>query len=180
LSVGRLMRRKGFDNVVRSLPVLLKQGLDVEYALIGIGDDMEYLYGLASELNVADRIHLLGHVSYEDLPRWYNACDLFAMPNRDIDGDSEGFGLVFLEAAASGKPVVAGTAGGTGSAVVDEETGLCVDGENVDEIAQALARLLSNPAEAEEMGYKARLRILDNFIHQRRVDQLRELALKAA
>ena len=57
---------------------------------------------------------------------------------------------------------------------------MCVDGENVDEIAQALARLLSNPAEAEEMGYKARLRIPENFIHQRRVDQLRELALKAA
>jgi len=177
LSVGRLMRRKGFDNVIRSLPLLLKQGLDIEYALIGIGDDLDYLQKLARELGLDRRVHFLGHVSYEDLPRWYNACDLFAMPNRDIDGDSEGFGLVFLESAASGKPAVAGKAGGTDSAVVNGETGLRVDGEKVEEIAQSLMHLLRNPAEAAEMGRKARLRVLENFTHKRRVDQLRELAL---
>ena len=127
---------------------------------------------------MARRVHFLGHVSYEDLPRWYNACDLFAMPNRDINGDSEGFGLVFLEAAASGKPVIAGKAGGTGSAVVEGSTGLRVDGENVGEIAMALARLLNNPAVSAEMGHNARQRVLENFIHKRRVDQLRNLALK--
>lgn len=178
LSVGRLMRRKGFDNVVRSLPILLEQGLDVEYALIGIGNDMGYLQGLASELNVADRIHLLGHVSYEDLPRWYNTCDLFVMPNRDIDGDTEGFGLVFLEAAASGKPAVAGKAGGTDSAVEDGVTGLRVDGENVADIAMVLGRLLDDPDESARMGQAARQRVLANFVHKRRVDQLRDLAMK--
>jgi phosphatidylinositol alpha-1,6-mannosyltransferase len=177
LSVGRLMRRKGFDNVIRTLPLLLKQGVDVEYALIGIGDDMVYLQELADELGVSEHVHFLGHVSYEDLPRWYNACDLFAMPNRDIDGDTEGFGLVFLEAAASGKPAIAGKAGGTSSAVVDGETGLRVDGENVEEITQATMRLLLDPAEATEMGRKARLRVLENFIHKRRVDQLRGLVM---
>ena len=178
LSVGRLQRRKGFDNVIRAMPELLKQGMDIDYVLIGIGDDLEYLQNLAREHGVADRVHLLGHVSYEDLPRWYNACDVFAMPNRDINGDTEGFGLVFLEAAASGKPVIAGIAGGTGSAVVDGETGLRIDGEKEDEIVQALTRLLCNPAEAAEMGRKARLRVIDNFTHVRRVDQLRKLALK--
>jgi len=156
---------------------LLDQGLDVEYALIGIGEDLDYLRRLACELDLEHRVHFLGHVSYEDLPRWYNACYLFAMPNRDIDGDSEGFGLVFLEAAASGKPAVAGKAGGTGSAVVDGETGLRVDGESVAEIAMALTRLLRDPTAAAEMGHKARLRVLEDFIHQRRVDQLRQLAL---
>ena len=155
LSVGRLQRRKGFDNVIRALTTLRQQGLDVDYALIGIGDDLDHLRGLATELGVLDHVHFLGHVSYEDLPRWYSACDVFAMPNRDIDGDTEGFGLVFLEVAASGKPAVAGTAGGTGSAVVDGETGLRVNGEEVDAIAQALMRLLGNPAEAAEMGRKA-------------------------
>jgi phosphatidylinositol alpha-1,6-mannosyltransferase len=175
LSVGRLQRRKGFDNVIRAMPELLKQGVDIDYALIGIGEDLEYLQNLASEHGVADRVHLLGHVSYEDLPRWYNACDAFVMPNRDINGDTEGFGLVFLEAAASGKPVIAGIAGGTGSAVVDGETGLRVNGEQGDEIVQALTRLLCNPEEAAAMGRKARLRVIDNFTHVRRVDQLREL-----
>jgi phosphatidylinositol alpha-1,6-mannosyltransferase len=122
-------------------------------------------------------VHFLGHVSYEDLPRWYNACDVFAMPNRDIDGDTEGFGLVFLEVAASGKPAIAGQAGGTESAVVDGETGLRVNGEKLEEIVQGLNRVLCNPAEAAEIGRKARLRVIENFTHVRRVDQLRELAL---
>ena len=178
LSVGRLQRRKGFDNVIRTLPLLQQRGIDAHHALIGIGEDREYLERLARESGVADRVHLLGHVSYDDLPRWYAACDLFAMPNRDIDGDNEGFGLVFLEAASAGKPALAGTAGGTASAVVDGVTGLRVEGERVEAIAQGLARLLSDPAEAERMGRNGRDRVLENFTHQRRVDQLRQLALR--
>jgi phosphatidylinositol alpha-1,6-mannosyltransferase len=178
LSVGRLMRRKGFDNVIRSLHVLLDQGLEVDYALIGIGEDIDYLKGLARELGLEQRVHFLGHVSYEDLPRWYNACDLFAMPNRDIEGDTEGFGLVFLEAAASSKPAVAGKAGGTASAVIHGVTGLRVDGEKVDEIVAAFSQLLKDPAASERMGYAARQRVLADFTHKRRVSQLRNLALK--
>jgi len=178
LSVGRLMRRKGFDSVIRALPLLQQQGIDAHYAVIGIGEDLEYLRSLAAELRVTERLHLLGHVSYDDLPRWYCACDLFAMPNRDIAGDTEGFGLVYLEAAAAGRPAVAGTAGGTGSAVVDGVTGLRVDGERVDAIAQALARLLCNTEEAALMGRRGRERVLENYTHHRRVDQLRQLALR--
>jgi len=98
------------------------------------------------------------------------------MPNRDINGDTEGFGLVFLEAASASTPAVAGKAGGTGSAVVDGVTGLLVDGDDLEAIASALARILSNPAEAAQMGRNGRERVLAFFTHQRRVDQLRELA----
>jgi phosphatidylinositol alpha-1,6-mannosyltransferase len=178
LSVGRLQRRKGFDSVIRAVPLLRDRGIDAHYAVIGIGEDREYLQRLARELGVADRVHLLGHVPYEDLPRWYAACDLFAMPNRDIDGDTEGFGLVFLEAASAGKPALAGTAGGTASAVVDGATGLRVDGEQIESIAQGLARLLGDPEQARRMGRNGRARVLDNFTHQRRVDELRHLALR--
>ena len=176
LSIGRLMKRKGFDTVIRALPRLVAQGIDVHYAIIGIGDEFVYLQGLAKEFGVSGRVHLLGHVPYDELPRWYCACDLFAMPNRDIGGDTEGFGLVFLEAASAGKPSLAGVAGGTGSAVVDGVTGVRVDGEDLDAIARDLARLLTNRAEAETMGRKGRERILDFYTHQRRVDQLRSLA----
>ena len=175
LSVGRLQRRKGFDNVIRALPALLAQGLDTHYALIGIGEDLEHLGQLAGELGVSERVHFLGHVSYEDLPRWYNACDLFAMPNREIDGDTEGFGIVYLESAASGKPALTGLAGGTGSAVLDGETGLRVDGERVDTIAEGLARLLRDGDLARDMGRKGRERVCANFIHDRRVEQLQRL-----
>lgn len=175
LSVGRLQPRKGFDFLIRVLPALLQHGLDVHYALIGIGDDQERLQQLVQEKDLTGHVHFLGHVSYDDLPRWYNACDLFVMPNRDIAGDTEGFGLVFLEAAASGKASVAGKAGGTASAVVDGETGLRVDGEKEEEIIQALTQLLTNTNQAEKMGSRARQRVLENFTHVRRVGELREL-----
>ncbi|HEX7272421.1 MAG TPA: glycosyltransferase family 4 protein [Casimicrobiaceae bacterium] len=178
LSVGRLQRRKGFDTLVRALPLLRAQGIEAHFALIGIGEDRTYLERLAYRLGVSDRTHLLGHVSYEELPRWYAACDVFAMPNRDIDGDTEGFGLVFLEAASAGRPALAGLAGGTGSAVIDGVTGLRVDGEQLDAVVAGLARLLLHPAEAQQMGLNARRRVLENFTHQRRVDELRELALR--
>jgi len=177
LSVGRLQPRKGFDKVIRAIPRLLEQGVDIHYALIGIGDDLDRLQQLARENGVTDRVHFLGHVSYDDLPRWYNTCDVFAMPNRDINGDTEGFGLVFLEAAASGKPAIAGIAGGTGSAVVHGETGLRVDGESVSEVAKAMVRLLYDAGEAEMLGNNARQRVLANFTHKRRVDQLRQLVV---
>lgn len=145
LSVGRLSRRKGFDQVIRSLPTVLTQVPDVHYALIGIGEDETYLKRLAEESGVRGRVHFLGHVPMEELPRWYNACCAFAMPNREIDGDNEGFGMVYLEAGACGKPSLAGIAGGTGDAVKDGVTGLRVDGESVSMIADALVSLLKQP-----------------------------------
>jgi phosphatidylinositol alpha-1,6-mannosyltransferase len=178
LSVGRLQRRKGFDSVIRVLPGLVERGIDAHYVLIGIGEDTAYLRELASEHGVTQRVHLLGHVHYDELPSWYAACDVFAMPNRDIAGDTEGFGLVFLEAAAAGKPAVSGTAGGTGSAIVDGVTGLRIDGERLGELEHALVRLLADPAEAQRIGAEGRRRVLDDFTHQRRVDQLRTLALR--
>ncbi|MBW2645055.1 MAG: glycosyltransferase family 4 protein [Deltaproteobacteria bacterium] len=152
LSVGRLSRRKGFDQVIHSLPFLVDKGINAQYAIVGIGEDRDYLLFLARELAVSDRVHILGHVSSDDLPRWFNAADVFAMPNRNINGDTEGFGMVFLEAAACGKPAVAGHAGGTGDAVADGMTGLRVDGGSLEEVAAALERLLEDPGFAERLG----------------------------
>lgn len=175
LSVGRLQRRKGFDQVVRALPGLVQRGLDVHYAIVGIGDDRDYLLGLARELGVSERLHLLGHVEMDELPRWYNTCDLFAMPNRDINGDTEGFGLVYLEANACGKPVIAGRAGGTGSAVEDGRNGLRVDGERVEAVEAAIAYLLQNPAEAQRMGRYGRERTVSRFTSDQRAELIRRL-----
>jgi phosphatidylinositol alpha-1,6-mannosyltransferase len=152
LSVGRLSRRKGFDMVIRALPELLRQGLDVRYAVIGIGEDWDYLHALAQESGVAERVHFLGHVPAEELPRWYNACDVFVMPNREIEGDTEGFGMVFVEAAACGKPAIAGKAGGTGAAVVDGVTGFRVEGSRVEAVAAVLGRVLADDALARRLG----------------------------
>lgn len=177
LSVGRLSRRKGFDRVIQALPELLDSGLDVAYALIGIGEDHDYLLGLAQELGVADRVHLLGHVSPADLPFWYNACDLFAMPNRAIDGDTEGFGMVFLEAAACGKPALAGDAGGTGAAVEDGITGLRVNGEDGAKVVDALRRLLSDTSLSHRLGQAGHDRANRDFSWTAVAQQTRDIAL---
>lgn len=163
LSVGRLQRRKGFDTVIRSLPQLIEKGIDVYYAIIGIGEDKEFLLALSQELGVSDRVLFLGHVSDSNLPRWYGACDVFAMPNRDIDGDTEGFGMVFIEAGACGKPVIAGQSGGTGSAVRDGETGIRVDGASVGAVTNGLADLLLSLHKRQLMGKAGRARAEESF-----------------
>ncbi len=163
LSVGRLSRRKGFDKLLHTVANLTAQGIEVSYALIGIGEDDAYLRQLAEKLDITSSVHFLGHVSPEDLPRWYNACTLFAMPNREINGDTEGFGMVFIEAAACRKPVIAGIAGGTGSAVLDGETGLRVDGESVSDITDAIKYLLTDKNGYKEMSDKAYARATGEF-----------------
>lgn len=171
LSIGRLFRRKGFDQVVRALPHLIQRGMDVHYVIIGIGEDRDYLTRLAKELDVDDRVHLLGHVSAEDLPRWYNACDVFAMPNREVNHDTEGFGLVFLEAAASAKPALAGLAGGTGDAVLDGITGLRVDGSSLEAVTAALMKILNDPAYARRLGENGYRRVKAEFSWDAIADQ---------
>lgn len=151
-SVGRLSRRKGFDQMVRAVAQLHAEGIPVRYVIAGIGEDADYLDGLITEHNVQAVVHRIGAVSEADLPRWMNACDVFAMPNRDIDGDNEGFGMVFIEAAACGKPSLAGEAGGTGSAVLHERTGIRVNGTDVAEVAQGLRQLLTQPERMRALG----------------------------
>ena len=163
LSVGRLSRRKGFDHTIRALARVRSQGIDAAYAVIGIGPDRDYLEGIARECGVQPWVHLLGHVTPDDLPRWYCAADVFAMPNRKIGNDTEGFGMVFIEAAACGKASVAGREGGTADAVLEGTTGFRVDGESVDELAGALRRLLTEPELRRGMGSRGHARVQAEF-----------------
>jgi phosphatidyl-myo-inositol dimannoside synthase len=175
VSVGRLSRRKGFDQVIRCLPELFKRGIDARYVIIGVGEDQEYLATLARETGVADRVFLVGSVTPEDLPRWYNAADVITMPNRDIDGDTEGFGMVFIEAAASAKPALAGRAGGTGAAVIDGVTGLRVDGASIDAVTDGLVRLLDDQYLAKRLGENGYKRAVADFGWQKVAERTREL-----
>ena len=162
-----------------ALPLLRQQGIDAHYAVIGIGEDREYLQRLAAELGVADRVHLLGHVSYEDLPRWYAACDLFAMPNRDIDGDTEGFGMVFLEAAVGGQ-ARGGRHRGRDRLRGRRRRYRVARGRRKARVNHGCigATACWTRRRLERMGLNGRRRVLENFTHRRRVDQLRALALR--
>ncbi len=178
-SVGRLSRRKGFDQAIRAVARLRSEGLAVRYVIAGIGEDADYLDGLIAQHRLQGIAHRIGAVKEADLPRWLNACDVFAMPNRDIDGDNEGFGMVFIEAAACGKPSLAGAAGGTGSAVLHGETGLRVDGASVEAVADGLRSLLTQPAQTLEWGQRALQRVEREFAWERVADKTRKLSLNA-
>ncbi len=135
----------------------------MRYVIGGIGEDSNYLDSLIREHNLQGIVHRIGSVSEADLPRWMNACDLFAMPNRDIDGDNEGFGMVFIEAAACSKPSLAGEDGGTGAAVLHGQTGLRVDGKSVALIAEALRTLLVDSEMSRRLAEQAYVRVGQNF-----------------
>jgi len=178
-SVGRLSRRKGFDQAIRAVARLRSEGIAVRYVIAGIGEDADYLDGLIAQHRLQGIAHRIGAVKEADLPRWLNACDVFAMPNRDINGDNEGFGMVFIEAAACGKPSLAGEAGGTGSAVLHGETGLRVDGTSGEAVADGLRSLLTQPALAFERGQRALQRVEREFAWERVADKTRKLSLNA-
>jgi phosphatidylinositol alpha-1,6-mannosyltransferase len=145
LTVGRIVPRKGFDAVIRALPKIIESVPDVHYLIVGTGHFRPTLESLIAELRLEDRVTFTGQVSDEDLADYYRLCDLFIMPNREMpDGDTEGFGLVFLEANACGKPVIGGLAGGAVEAVRSEQNGLLVDGWSVNEVGEAVVRLLTD------------------------------------
>ena len=162
-SVGRLSRRKGFDQVIRAVAQLRESGVNVHYVLAGVGEDRDYLAALIQEYGLQAAVHMIGGVADSDLPRWMNTCEVFAMPNREINGDNEGFGMVFIEAAACAKPVLAGNSGGTGSAVLDRVTGVRVDGTAVGSVANCLGKMLSDTEESTEMGRRGLARAQNEF-----------------
>jgi phosphatidylinositol alpha-1,6-mannosyltransferase len=156
--VSRLMPRKGQDVLIRALPAVQRAVPDAALLLVGGGPSRERLTALATSSGVASSVLFTGSVPWPELPTYYGAGDVFAMPCRTRLGgvDVEGLGIVFLEAAASGLPVVAGDSGGAPETVRDGETGFVVDGRSVDAVAQRLISLLGDGATAEAMGAKGR------------------------
>jgi phosphatidyl-myo-inositol dimannoside synthase len=165
LSVGRLVSRKGQDMVIRALPQLLRQTPNVTYLIVGDGPDRVRLEELAAQAGVRDNVVFAGEVEDDRLPDIYAISDAFVMPSRDQSdtGDVEGFGLVFLEASACSKPVVAGRSGGIPDAVLDGVTGLLVDPLDPEAIAAALSRVLSSPEMADRLGREGRARVEREF-----------------
>ncbi|HUH12415.1 MAG TPA: glycosyltransferase family 4 protein [Longimicrobiales bacterium] len=153
LSVCRLMPRKGIDTVLRALPEVRRARPDLVYLVAGHGPDRARLEGLASERGLGDAVRFLGAVPEDQLPALYDAADLFVLPVRTEEGDDEveGFGIVFAEAAAAGTPSVAGRAGGAPEAVRDGETGVLVAPDDPAALADALRRLLEDPAERRRL-----------------------------
>ncbi len=158
LSVSRLVARKGQDSLIRALPSILRLVPDAVVMIVGDGPDGPRLRGLVSALGVDDRVLFAGSVPWVELPAHYAAADVFAMPCRTRGSglDVEGLGIVFLEASASGLPVVAGRSGGAPETVQPGRTGLVVDGRDVEQIARATSELLINRVLAARWGANGR------------------------
>jgi glycosyltransferase involved in cell wall biosynthesis len=156
LSVSRLVERKGHETLIRAMPAVLKRHPDAHCVIVGGGPLEGRLRMVAKEVGVSEQCTVIGPAPQADVIEYFRNCDVFALPCHTLpDGDTEGFGLVFLEAGACRKPVIAGVAGGTVEAVAHGETGLLVDGTSPPDVAMALDRILSDPAFAQGLADEA-------------------------
>ncbi len=174
LTVARLVERKGVDLVLEALRYLHETKFsameNVVYVIVGDGPERKnYELGI---INYELPVLFVGAVSDNELAAWYEACDVFIMTPRKIGPDVEGFGLVYLEANAFGKPVIGSRTGGVPEAVIDGETGLLVDESDVDGIANAIQRLFSDDAFRKKLGEQGKARVEREFQWQQEVRKL--------
>jgi phosphatidyl-myo-inositol dimannoside synthase len=161
LTVGRWLateRYKGMDTLITALPRLLTRWPEVQLVLIGAGDDRPWLEELTEKNGVLRHVHFLSGLSSAELAACYSACEIFALPSR-----GEGFGLVYLEAMARGKPVVGGAHGGAPEIIEDGITGYLVPHGDPIHLATSIEALLADPAHAREMGARGRQRVEHEF-----------------
>jgi phosphatidylinositol alpha-1,6-mannosyltransferase len=176
LSVGRLVKRKGHHVSLRALARL--RDSRVCYVIVGNGPERENLEALTRELGLQKQVFFAGEVDPTELPLYFAACDIFLLPNSEegVGGhDFEGFGLVFLEAAACGKPTVGGRSGGVPEAIEENETGLLVTQGSVEELEAHLRHLVQSESRRQAMGTAGRQRVLRSFTWERAAARVTEI-----
>lgn len=163
LTICRLVKRKGHEYVIRALPEVLKQYPDTIYNIIGDGPHKKQLEALVGQMGLDAYVRFFSGVSDDEVLSWYQGADMFIMTPVDLEGDIEGFGIVYLEANVFGLPVIATDSGGVGEAVQDGETGLLVTQRDVSAISGAIIRLFDNPALARQLGMQGKERVRREF-----------------
>lgn len=162
-SLGRLVKRKGFDNTIKALEKMEEVDLsDLVYFIAGNGPEKEYLKNMIPK-KLESRIIILDEISDQEKMELLFLADIFIMPARNIAGDYEGFGIVYLEANLFSKPVIAGLSGGVSDAVVNNLNGILIDPENIDEIKEAILKLKKDESLRLRLGKQGRERVLLDF-----------------
>ena len=159
-TISRLVKRKGHDKVIDALKKIHAINSDIHYFIAGKGEDEMYLKEKTGDCK---NIHFLGLLSDDEKWQWLKSSDVFIMPARDIEGDFEGFGIVYLEAALASLPVIGGNSGGVKDAIIDGETGLLVDPQSIDDIAGAILKLAQDTELRKKMGAQGRERAVRDF-----------------
>ncbi len=173
LAVGRMAkaeRYKGIDIIIAALPQTLEAVPDLQFVVVGDGDDRSRLEHLASYSGLADRVHFLGDLPQNELIATYLRCSVFVLPSR-----GEGFGLVFLEAMALGRPVVGPSYGAPAEFIQHGQHGLLVDPESPKAVAAALIKLLTSPERASQMGQAAKQWVSSEYSYERFRDKFHTL-----
>jgi len=174
LTVGRIEEGKGYPHIMRVLPEILKKIPNLVWLIIGEGKKESQIVAMVQKNNLQNVVRFLGQVKYKELPKYYQLANLFVLLTHKDDNKEEGWGTVFLEAGASGLPVVAGEVGGVSEVVSDLTTGILVNPYQDIQVINAISELLLKQDYAKEMGEKARTRIKENFIWKKQLKKLSE------
>lgn len=175
LTVARLVPRKGHARVIEALAGLAVRTPNLCYLIVGCGPEESGLRRLAKERGVEHLVQFAGFVPDDELPEYYRLCDVMVMPNSEDSGDIEGFGMVFLEANAVGRPVVGCLSGGTREAVLNGETGYLVQPDDTRELTAALERLLTDQELCRRLGSQGMERARNQFDWSSRARRVLEL-----
>jgi phosphatidylinositol alpha-1,6-mannosyltransferase len=176
LTVARLVPRKGHRLSIQAFAKVCQEIPDAHYLIVGTGPEEPRLRQLVQEAGIGDRVTFMGYVAAEQLPEIYNLGDIMMMPNRqEENGDVEGFGIVFLEASAAGKPVIGGRSGGAVEAIIEGVTGYLVNPDDADELAGVLKRLLTDRELRDKLGNAGTAWIHSEFNWKTRAELLREI-----
>jgi phosphatidylinositol alpha-1,6-mannosyltransferase len=180
LTVGRLQKRKGHDMMILALREVRLSFPDVLYAIVGDGKERASLEGLVDAEGLRGHVQFLGELDDAGLLACYQQCDLFVLPNRQVGQDIEGFGMVLVEAQACGRPVIAGTSGGTAETMQMPETGRVIPCETPGLLARTVTELFWDTTCRRQMGEAAREWVVSRFDWKALTRQARELFAASA
>lgn len=175
LTVGRLQKRKGHDVLIRAVKELITDVPNILYCIVGDGLEKVALEKLVAELNLTNNVLFMSEISDDLMLTCYQQCDIFILPNRTIDNDIEGFGMVLVEAQSCGKPVIAGDSGGTAETMLVEKSGLVLDCTSPTHLVREINKLLANPDKIKEMGAAGREHVLTNLDWQAHVIKAKQI-----
>ena len=175
LFVGRLIERKGVEYLIQAMPYVLRK-VKARLVIVGEGHRRPFLEELVAREGLKDVVQMVGKVSEESLKRWYEICDVFVLPAVvDSKGDTEGLGVVLLEALSYGKPVVASNVGGIPDIVIDGQTGLLVPEKDPKALGDAIVYVLTHEHFSQRLGEKGRKYVEEQFGWEKITDKLIDL-----
>jgi len=173
LTVSRMAEGKGYPHLVHALPKILEKVPSLVWVIVGDGPKKQIILDLIQKKSLQNVVRFVGQVPQEELLKYYQVADLFVLLTHPDTEAEEGWGTVFLEAAASGLPVVAGQAGGSEEAVLNLKTGLVVDVNHEEAVVSAIIDLLEKEKYAKGMGGRGRQRVLEEFRWNQQIKKLK-------